>query len=631
MTVSDIEDINNHTSNPELFEIYSQIILDLLNWIGNYDKDETKKKELFARELMRLERKSHLKNKNVIFRKNILINVLRKMLASKQLTYTDDKYNIDTLKVLLQKKPSRNISGITSITVLTSPHPNGQSFSCKHNCYYCPDERAHAGNGFQDQPRSYLYNEPAVLRANQHKFSAIDQTRNRLDTLFMNGHEIDKLEFILEGGTYTEYPPDYLEEYHRDLFYTANTYFDPAPRRKPLTIAEEMKINETTQVHIIGLCIETRPDAIDDVWMRRFREWGVTRIQLGVQHTDNKILKKINRGHTIEQALDCMKYLKDNCFKIDIHIMPDLPGATPEIDKIMFDFVYNTLHPDQMKVYPCEVVPWTVIEKWYKSGKYLPYAESNLRDLIDVVKYSMTTCPPHVRLPRVIRDIPYTYIQAGNPHANLRQMIDHELEKENIWISDIRTREIGRHPQYYKRPAKYSVNKFEANGGTEYFIQYQSIDEKVLFGFIRLRLPAKDHNPVFPVLKNMALVRELHVYGNTNTVGRSSTSGAQHTGIGSQLLKIAEWTAIRQFYTGIVVISGEGVKDYYRNRGYWDEDTFMIKKFYTVKNIWYSITNKFTKWFIDLFIDLILAIIYFFGIYYMIMQISKFSQIYKSH
>ncbi len=314
MTVSDIEDINNHTSNPELFEIYSQIILDLLKWIGNYDKNETKKKELFARELMRLERKSHLQNNNVIFRKNILINVLRKMLASKQLIYTDDnKYNIDTLKVLLQKKPSRNISGITSITVLTSPHPNGQSFSCKHNCYYCPDERAHAGNGFQDQPRSYLYNEPAVLRANQHKFLAIDQTRNRLDTLFMNGHEIDKLEFILEGGTYTEYPPDYLEEYHRDLFYTANTYFDPAPRRKPLTIAEEMKINETAQVHIIGLCIETRPDAIDDVWMRRFREWGVTRIQLGVQHTDNKILKKINRGHTIEQALDCMKYLKDNC------------------------------------------------------------------------------------------------------------------------------------------------------------------------------------------------------------------------------------------------------------------------------------------------------------------------------
>ncbi len=585
MTVSDIEDINNHTSNPELFEIYSQIILDLLKWIGNYDKNETKKKELFARELMRLERKSHLQNNNVIFRKNILINVLRKMLASKQLIYTDhNKYNIDTLKVLLQKKPSRNISGITSITVLTSPHPNGQSFSCKHNCYYCPDERAHAGNGFQDQPRSYLYNEPAVLRANQHKFLAIDQTRNRLDTLFMNGHEIDKLEFILEGGTYTEYPPDYLEEYHRDLFYTA-----------------------------------TRPDAIDDVWMRRFREWGVTRIQLGVQHTDNKILKKINRGHTIEQALDCMKYLKDNCFKIDIHIMPDLPGATPEIDKIMFDFVYTQLHPDQMKVYPCEVVPWTVIEKWYKSGKYLPYAETNLRDLIDVVKYSMTTCPPHVRLPRVIRDIPYTYIQAGNPHANLRQMIDHELERDNLWIHDIRTREIGRHPQYYKRPAKYSVNKFEANGGTEYFIQYQSIDEKVLFGFIRLRLPAKDHNPVFPVLKNKALVRELHVYGNTNTVGRSSTSGAQHTGIGSQLLKIAEWTAIRQFYTGIVVISGEGVKDYYRNRGYWDEDTFMVKKFYTLHNIWYTITNRFTIW----FIDIILAIIYFFGMYHMIIYISK--------
>ena len=607
--------------NPDLFKIYSQIILELLEWITNYNKDETKQKSLFANTLNQLERKKYKENNNLIIRKNVLINVLRKMLIIKDIVYTDNnrKY-IDTLKILLQKKPSRSLSGIASITVLTSPHPHGQTFSCKHNCYYCPNEPAHEGNDFQEQPRSYLYNEPAVRRANQHKFLAIDQTRNRLDTLFMNGHEIDKLEFILEGGTYTEYPPAYLEEYHRDLFYTANTYFDDKPRREPLSIAEEMKINETAQVHIIGLCIETRPDAIDDIWMRRFRDWGVTRIQLGVQHTDNKILKKINRGHTIEQALDCMKYLKDNCFKIDIHIMPDLPDASPEIDKKMFDYVYNKLYPDQMKVYPCEVVPWTIIEKWYKAGKYIPYAEKNIRDLFDVVKYSMETCPPHVRLPRVIRDIPLSYIEAGNPHANLRQMIDVELQKENKWIRDIRTREIGRHPQYYKRPAKYSITKFEANGGTEYFIQYQSHDEKVLFGFIRLRLPSKDHNPVFPVLKNKALIRELHVYGNTNTVGTTNTSGAQHTGIGSQLLKIAERTAMCRFYTGIVVISGEGVKDYYRKRGYKEEDTFMVKNFYEFNfNISMSDTDiKFNGW----IKDLIGCILYFILVYCMIIFAS---------
>jgi ELP3 family radical SAM enzyme/protein acetyltransferase len=583
----DIEDIDKLTDNTELFEIYSQIIHSLLDWVTHYTNDIAKMKQLFANKFSQLERENRKKSKlsspiNLIIRKNVLVNVYRKMLANGTLVYTEEnrKY-IDQLKVLLQKKPSRNISGITSITIVQSPHPNGQSFSCKHNCYMCPDEPAHEGNNFQDQPRSYLHDEPAVRRANQHGFRAADQMRNRMDTLYMNGHEIDKLEIILEGGTYTEYPPDYLETYNRDIFYTANTYFDKNPR-EPLSIAEEMKFNETAKVHIIGICIETRPDAVDDIWIRRFRDWGVTRIQIGVQHTNKKILKKINRGHTIEQALECMQYLKDNCFKIDIHIMPDLPGATPEIDKQMFDYVYTTLQPDQMKIYPCEVVPWTVLKKWHEKGEYVSYFDKNPRDLIDVVKYAMVTCPPYIRLPRVIRDIPISYITGGNPYANLRQIIDIELEKENKMCMDVRTREIGRHPQYYKRAAEYSVTKFEANGGTELFIQYQSLDKKALFGFIRMRFPGKDHNPVFPIIRNKALIRELHVYGNTNVVGHSSTSGAQHVGIGSKLLKKAERIALYNLYEGIVVISGEGVKDYYRKRGYKEIDTFMVKKFYNI-------------------------------------------------
>jgi len=214
--------------------------------------------------------------------------------------------------MLLQKKPSRNISGITSITLVMSPHPNGQSFSCKHNCYYCPNEPAHEGNNWQDQPRSYLYHEPAVHRANENGFKAYEQMISRMNVLYANGHTVDKLEIILEGGTYTEYPPEYLEIYHRDIFYSANTFFDSSPKREPYNISKEIEINKTAKVHIIGFCIETRPDAIDDIWIRRFREWGVTRIQLGVQHVNNKILKKVNRGHTIEQAIDAIKMLKNN-------------------------------------------------------------------------------------------------------------------------------------------------------------------------------------------------------------------------------------------------------------------------------------------------------------------------------
>ena len=509
--------------------------------------------------------------------KAILLNTYEKLITSGDLP--DD----NLLRILLQKRATRNVSGITSITLLTSPHPNGQAYSCQHNCYYCPNEPAHAGNNWQDQPRSYLFHEPAVARANHNNFEAIAQMNSRLNTLMKNGHEIDKLEIILEGGTYTEYPEDYLEEFHRDIFYAANTYFaqdkdQEQKKRAPESIAEEIRINQTNRIHIIGVCIETRPDAIDAKWLRNFRNWGVTRIQLGIQHVDNQVLKKVNRGHSIEQALFALEYLKDNCFKIDIHMMPDLPNSTPEMDRKMFDFVYSTICPDQMKIYPCEVVPWTIIEKWYKKGIYTPYFEKNPRDLLDVVKYAMRTCPNYIRLPRIIRDIPISYIESGNTFSNLRQILDIELEKEGIMCGDIRTHEIGRHTKYYGLPATYNIYSHEANRGTEYFIVYESLDKIALFGFIRLRFPDSTKNQEFEILKNRGLIRELHVYGNTKCVG-SHTIGAQHKGIGKKLLKMAEDITRNRGYKGIVVISGEGVKTYYEKMGYKERETFMVKDF----------------------------------------------------
>ena len=539
-------------------------------------------------------------------RKSILLNVLNNVLDVSDFDI-ELRNNFSALKLLLRKKPMRNISGITSITVITAPFPDGQKFSCKHNCYYCPNEPAHKDNGWQAQPRSYLYHEPAVLRANQHKFYAIGQMLNRMDTYFSNGHIVDKLEIIVEGGTFTEYPVDYLERYHRDLFYSANIYFDLRRLyanydnclnekldlekleniRQPLSVEEEIKINKTAKVHIIGICIETRPDALDDEWLRRFRKWGVTRVQLGAQHVDNTILKKINRGHTIEQLLWAMKYLKDNCFKIDIHIMPDLPGATPEIDKAMFDYVYSVVCPDQMKVYPCEVVPWTVIEKWYKKGTYIPYFEKNNEDLVDVVRYSMTTCPNWIRLPRVIRDIPRSYIECGNTVANLRQVIDKKLDEEGVISMEIRSREIGRHSKYYNKPANYNSYYYYGNEGHEYFIAYESFDLRALFGFIRLRIVEEENNEIiFDILKKRGLIRELHVYGDTTAVNSFDKNGCQHTGIGKGLLKCAEIKTMENGLYGIVVISGEGVKEYYEKKGYKEIDTFMVKDFWFYQ-VWY--------------------------------------------
>lgn len=479
------------------------------------------------------------------------------------------------LEKLLCKKPSRSISGISSITLVMSPFPNGQSFSCKHNCYYCPNEPAHSGNNYQAQPRSYLYHEPAVRRANRNEFKAYEQMIDRMDTLYSNGHTIDKLEIIVEGGTYTEYPEEYLNDFNRDTYYAANTYFDKNPKREKLSLDEEVYINRSTKVHIIGICIETRPDALSSDWIIHFRRCGVTRIQLGVQSTHNHILKKINRGHTVECAVEAMEYLRNLCFKIDIHIMPDLPFTTPELDKKMFDFTYSILLPDQIKVYPCAVVPWTIIEKWYNQGKWKPYTESVLKEVMD---YGMKNCPDWIRLPRVIRDIPGVYIQAGNKTTNLRQNL--------VESRDIRSREIERHSEYYIKPAKifidcYNIDKI--TGTKDYFISYESFDKVALFGFIRLRLPSqkielKDQD-LFPILKNKALIRELHVYGYNTSVG-SGVKASQHKGIGSKLLKESEKIAFYNNYSGIVVISGEGVKEYYMKKGYFEKDTFMYKEFY---------------------------------------------------
>ena len=490
------------------------------------------------------------------------------------------------LEKLLCKKPSRSISGISSITLVMSPFPNGQSFSCKHNCYYCPNEPAHKGNNYQAQPRSYLYHEPAVRRANRNNFLAFEQMIDRMDTLYVNGHTIDKLEIIVEGGTYTEYPEEYLNDFNRDTYYAANTYFDKNPKREKYSLDKEVFINRSSKVHIIGICIETRPDALSKDWIIHFRRCGITRIQLGVQSTHNHILKKINRGHNIECAIEAIEYLKNLCFKIDIHIMPDLPFTTPELDKQMFDFTYSKLMPDQIKIYPCSVVPWTIIEKWFNNNIWKPYEPEILQD---VMNYGMINCPEWIRLPRVIRDIPGVYIQAGNKKTNLRQTL--------FESKDIRNREIERHSEYYNKPGKIYIEIYNVDinsGLKDYFISYESYDKVALFGFIRLRLPGKNKNikdqDLFPILKNKALIRELHVYGYNTPVGNQAKA-SQHKGIGKQLLKKAEEITYYNNYSGIVVISGEGVKNYYYKNGYKEKDTYMYKEYILKYNILLTIIN----------------------------------------
>ena len=556
------DDINQIKKNMKL---YKKMIRDIIEWsqknrgIADYMKKFNKFYEVVTRKY------------RVYVKKNILVYTYRLMIEQEEIENYPDIWK------LIQKRPARNLSGVTIITVLTSPTPDGQSFSCKHNCYYCPNEPG--------QPRSYLKKEPAVARANRNKFDPILQMSDRINSLLINGHEIDKLEIIIEGGTFTEYPVEYLERFHRDLIYCANTYFDKE-KRKPLCIDEEVRINETTRVRIIGICIETRPDALIDQdgssWLKRFRKWGVTRVQLGVQHTDNTILKKINRGHTVEQAEEAIMYLKDNCFKVDIHLMPDLPFSSPEKDIEMFNKVFTTpsLQPDQAKIYPCEVTPWTVIQKWHREGKYKPYAQTNERGLLDVVKYGMEICPPWIRLPRVIRDIPLTYIEGGNMYPNLRQMLTDELKKEGKYTMDIRARECGRNPQYDVGDAEYMTYKYQTMNGTEFFISLASKDEMCIFGFLRLRIPDNYDVCEFECLKNKGYIRELHVYGNLVPVGYRKTEDTQHKGVGKQLINIATEITSSHNCDGIAVISGIGVTGYYKKLGFQDKGDYLVKEIY---------------------------------------------------
>lgn len=514
-------------------------------------------------------------------KKSILLYVYKK--SYKQVYSVTPDQEAQLLR-FLQKVPARNVSGVTVVTVLTAPFPDGQKFSCKHDCYYCPAE--------PNQPRSYLLREPAVARANRNKFDARMQTLDRLDTLLMNGHEIDKIEFILEGGTYTEYPIPYLETFMRDLVYTVNTYFDTVNKttlRPPSSIQEELAINTTARVRISGICVETRPDSLveEPMWLVRFRQWGVTRVQLGVQHICDQVLEGVNRGHTAEQASHGIELLKTNGFKVDIHLMPDLPGTSPDMDEWMFRQVYTgtDFQADQIKVYPCQVVPWTRIEKWHKSGKYIPYAETDWDGFMNVIKVAIAECPPWIRLPRVVRDIPMSYVSGGNDRPNLRQMVQDELKKENCSIMEIRAREAGRHAHIELSSARYSCRSYPTREGTEYFLSIETPD--VLFGFCRLRIPNGSDTPhapystytpplVFSELKGMALIRELHVYGQVTRVGNQ---GEQHRGVGSQLLEHAEALARSKSFKGVAVISGCGVEGYYEKRGYTRIGHYMIKRF----------------------------------------------------
>jgi ELP3 family radical SAM enzyme/protein acetyltransferase len=484
-------------------------------------------------------------------------------------------------------------SGVLVITIFTSAYPeyvdqNGilkkQAFSCKWNCHYCPNEPG--------QPRSYLQGEPGVLRANSHEFDCCRQMWSRMESLYNTGHPIDKLEVLVLGGTWESYPLAYRNNFIRDMYYAANTFWsNPEERRIKGSLAIERDANRDATCKVIGLTLETRPDTIDEDSIKQMRYYGCTRIQLGIQHLNDSILEKINRQCPTWKTIRAIQLLKDWGYKIDAHWMPNLPSSNPDLDKEMFLeqllkqtkpiekikplipcdewLVYSLARPDlqmdQWKIYPCEVVPFTEIEKWYREGSYIPYGQTEMTELLMMTKKEIF---PWIRLNRVIRDIPSDYIMASGDHPSLRQELLLKMKKRGWKCNCIRCREIKGH----QLPSQlfYRVYQYQSSGGTEYFIACEDESANVLCGFVRLRI------------NEVAWIRELHVYGQLiKTISPTPLANkVQSIGIGRKLMTMAE--EIIKYYNihKVLVIAGEGTKRYYEKLGYHEgEYGYMVKLF----------------------------------------------------
>jgi len=540
-------------------------IEELISNIDQYDEitkqfynNYIKERELSFDKLLKksLKLSSFKMNVNKIILRKSFLNLVEKNIL---------KIDNDFLKLLI-KKPQRSLSGIQSVSILTSPYPSWldddgvthiQEFSCKHNCYFCPDERDK--NDKMVMPRSYLSKEPACRRGLRNNFDPIEQIYDRLFSLENQGHPLDKLELIVLGGTVLEYPREYLEYFVRQCFFICNMY-PLKSGRDMLSLEEEQTLNETRKIKVIGLTLETRPDGINHESIYFLRRLGVTRMQIGIQHTHNHLLKKINRGHTVEDSINAIRLLKDSGLKIISHLMPDLPFATMKDDiQMMTSILINDeLLCDEYKIYPCVATDHTVIQKWANQGKYVPNADRDPKYLETVIGYFMNNVQPWVRVPRIIRDIPNDYISHGNRNGHLREIIDNQTPESN----EIRKREI-RNVNITEKPILL-IDKFTSSGKTEYFIRYQTRDKKHILGFCRLRL-GNESNPFLPELDGTAIIRELHVYGKTTIVSDKS-GGVQHLGLGKRLVRKAEWLSLRNGYTKICITSGVGVREYYKNK-----------------------------------------------------------------
>jgi elongator complex protein 3 len=411
-------------------------------------------------------------------------------------------------------------------------------------------------------PQSYTPESPAVLRAKECGYDPVKQVKVRLNAFKGMGHPTDKIELIVMGGTFLSYPEKFQFDFIKKCY-------DALNGRVSKTLDQAKKLNETAKHRCTALCIETRPDYCTDKHVKDMLEWGATRVELGVQAIDDEIYKKVNRGHSVQDVIDATLRLKKAGFKIGYHLMPGIPGSNPRRDIQMFKKIFSSkdFKPDQIKIYPCQVLKGAGIEGLYYGGEYVPYTKEGVAEL--VIKMLKLT-PRYCRIMRIMREIPPSYLIAGIKNIDMRKDIEEEIRKRKMKINEIRFREIGfalRDGRKVDPEVKLKVTKYFASGGKEFFIEAINKDG-LLFGLLRLRLDGK-----------RAMVRELHVYGPALKLSEKANLEWQHKGLGKMLLAEAEKIAGKNRCSDIRIISGVGVREYYSKLGYsLDTDGVYVEK-----------------------------------------------------
>ncbi|MHA1396971.1 MAG: tRNA uridine(34) 5-carboxymethylaminomethyl modification radical SAM/GNAT enzyme Elp3 [Candidatus Heimdallarchaeaceae archaeon] len=472
----------------------------------------------------------------------------------------------EKLLPVLMKRRVRTLSGVAVVAIMTRPWP------CPHGkCIMCP------GGPDIERPQSYTGYEPTTMRGIRNNYDPFLQTSERIRQLHTIGHSTEKIDAIIMGGTFTNQPLDYQEWFILRMF-------DAMNEEESTSIQEALKKNEKAKHRCIGLTVETRPDQVNHEKIDRLLDYGVTRLEIGVQTVFDDIYQRMERGHGTKETISAFRFAKDSGLKITAHMMPGLPGSSFQRDIDAFHILFNDSNykPDELKIYPTMVIPGTKLYDEYQKGNYQAYSNEETANLIARIKEFV---PPYVRIKRVLRDIPAHQVAAGPNKSDLRLDIQKILREQGKRCRCIRCREVG-HVVYQKKgefnpEAIHFVQRtYNASGGVEHFLSFEDIENDVLIGFLRLRECSDEIIRQEFEKEKTIVVRELHIYGESLALNdlKKSDLHWQHRGYGKQLLARAEEIGLKKGYEKIAVISGVGVREYYGKLGYKQDGSYMSKR-----------------------------------------------------